>query len=61
MGSNKVVSEETRKKLSEASSGERNGMYCRKPKPGQWLKYVELQKLANIAYKEHKQSGGSMK
>lgn len=58
---NKIASEETRKKLSEASSGERNGMYGRKPKPGQWLKSVELQKLASIAYKEHRQSGGSMK
>lgn len=58
---NKVVSEETRKKLSEASSGERNGMYGRKPKPGQWLKSIELQKLASIAYKEHKKSGGLMK
>lgn len=58
---NKVVSEETRKKLSEASSGERNGMYGRKPKPGQWLKSVELQRLASIAYKEYKKSGGTTK
>jgi hypothetical protein len=58
---NKIVSEETRKKLSEASSGERNGMYGRKPKPGQWLRSVELQKLASIAYKEYKASGGVMK
>jgi hypothetical protein len=58
---NKLVSQETRDKLSKAVSGEKNGMYGKKPKPGQWDRSVELQKLASIAYKEHKNSGGTMK
>lgn len=63
---NKVVSEETRAKLSKASSGERNGMYGKHPSEDTLNKMrnsngVELQRKASIAYKKYKDDGGKMK
>ena len=63
---NKVVSEETRKKLSLAVSGEKNGMYGKHPSEESLNKMrnstgVELQKKASIAYRKYKEDGGDMK
>ena len=62
----KIVSQETRDKLSKASSGEKNGMYGKKhtEEALEKLKHsrgVILQQQASIAYKEHKENGGTMK
>ena len=56
---NKIISEDTRKKLSIASSGERNGMYGKRPPEGCWNKAKELQAQASIAYRDHKNNGGT--
>lgn len=64
---NKVVSEETRKKLSLASSGENNGMYGKHPSEETLNKMrnstgVELQRKASIAYRKYKEDeNGDMK
>lgn len=63
---NKVVSQETRDKLSKTVSGEKNGMYGKKhtEETLEKLKHshsVILQQQASIAYKEHKDNGGTMK
>lgn len=62
----KTVSQETRDKLSKAASGENNGMYGKKhtEEALEKLKHsrgVILQQQASIAYKEHKENGGTMK
>ena len=58
---NKVVSDETRKKLSVAVSCERNGMYGKRPPEGCWNRAKELQEQASVAYRKYKEDGGSMK
>ena len=62
---NKIVSDETRSKLSVASSGENNGMYGKHHTEETLNKLrnsngVALQKQASIAYKEYKNSGGTV-
>lgn len=64
---NKVVSEETRKKLSLKSSGENNGMYGKHHSEEVLNKIrnstaVELQRKASIAYRKYKENeNGDMK
>lgn len=63
---NKIVSQETRDKLSKSSSGENNGMYgkCHTEESVYKMQHssgVELQRRASAAYKEYKSSGGNMK
>lgn len=63
---NKVVSEETRDKLSKAKSGEKNGMYGKRHTEEvlEKLKHsrgVMLQQQASVAYREHRENGGTMK
>ena len=63
---NKVVSEETRKKLSLATSGEKDGMYGKLQSEESLNKMrnstcVELQRKASIAYRKYKEDGGDMK
>lgn len=57
----KIVSQETRDKLSNAVSGEKNGMFGKHSDPHCADKVTELQKLASAAYKEHKSNGGTTK
>lgn len=62
----KIVSQETRDRLSKAVSGEKNGMYGKKHTEEALEKLrhsrgVELQKQCSLAYKEYKSSGGTMK
>ena len=57
----KIVSQETRDKLSKASSGENNGMFGKHSDPHCADKAVELQKLASIAYREYRSDGGTTK
>ena len=55
----KIVSDDTRNKLSVALSGERNGMYGKRPPEGCWNKAKYLQEQASIAYRNHKNNGGT--
>ena len=62
----KIVSDETRVKLSEASSGENNGMYGKHHTDETLNKLrnsngVKLQRHASDAYREHKNNGGTAK
>ena len=55
----KIVSDDTRNKLSVALYGERNGMYGKRPPEGCWNKAKYLQEQASIAYRNHKNNGGT--
>jgi len=57
----KIVSQETRNKLSEAVSGEKNGMFCKHSDQHCADIAIELQRLASAAYKEYRSNGGTMK
>lgn len=57
----KIVSQETRDKLSKASSGEKNEMFGKHSDLHCADKVIELQKLASIVYKEYRSNGGTTK
>lgn len=57
----KIVSQETRNKLSGAVSGEKNGMFGKHSDTHCADRVIELQRLASAAYKEYLLNGGTIK